>query len=177
MFILTITENMKWLEHNMNIELFNMCIYIVTMSRELLSIDYIHTIIMIWNNYIPHITSTPYIYNSLSIHVFLYIHRYNIQRILFLHGNILTLSRRVTHNDKYLYSAFLWNNSILSVVEDKNLLVTLPFIYYRGNMSSIFSSNSEADAPELLENIEENDTKLYKMNSSNYQKLFMWILY
>ena len=56
------------------------------------------------------------------------------------YGALKTLARPATH---------------FCVVEDWNLLKTSLCMQYRGNISSIFSSNSEANASELLENLEE----------------------
>ena len=41
------------------------------------------------------------------------------------------------------------------MVEYLIMLITLMFIWYRGNISLRFSSNSEASTSELLENLEE----------------------
>ena len=63
------------------------------------------------------------------------------------------------------------------VVEDLNLLIT--FMWYRENISSIFSSNSEASASELLENLEEifspvvvcHENKTYESFHSNHSSV------
>ena len=41
------------------------------------------------------------------------------------------------------------------MVEDMNLMISELFMWYRRNISSRFSSNSEANASELPENLEE----------------------
>ena len=43
----------------------------------------------------------------------------------------------------------------LVVVENMNILNMAQYKQYRGNMSSRFSINSEANASELIENLEE----------------------
>ena len=56
--------------------------------------------------------------------------------------NIFGNSNSYNSNEKYVYSVFLWSNSNR-------------YWIFSWNISSIFCSNSEADASELLQNIEE----------------------
>ena len=49
---------------------------------------------------------------------------------------------------------FATDNTLVFMIEHLKLLQTTLCMYYRGNSSSRFSSNSEADASELLENLE-----------------------
>ena len=52
------------------------------------------------------------------------------------------------------------------VVEELNMLITLPSMRYPEDISSRFTSNSEADASELLVNLEEIFTRMSLTNDS-----------
>ena len=65
---------------------------------------------------------------------------YTEQRQSFYYVMMLTLSPLVTYQ---------------CMVEDLNIMITSLSISYLGNMSSRLSSNCEADASQLLDNLEE----------------------